>query len=46
MARAGDFHADVPLPPGLTIAALRRSIKYIESELAELIDIYHDPPPR
>lgn len=42
MTRNADFHSDVPLPPGLTIAALRKSIQYIERELAALIDIYHE----
>jgi hypothetical protein len=42
MARNADFHTDVQLPPGLTVAALRKSIEYIERELAELIDIYHE----
>lgn len=42
MARAGDFRKGVPLPSGLTIAALRRSIDYIERELAELVDIYFE----
>jgi hypothetical protein len=34
------FDSSVKLPPGLTIQALRKSIDYIESELAELIEIY------
>ncbi len=42
MARAADFNRTVPLPPGLTIIAIRKSIEYIESELAELVDIYHE----
>jgi hypothetical protein len=42
MARNADFHAEVPLPPGLTIASLKKSIEYIERELAELIDIYYE----
>ena len=42
MARAADFRRDVPLPPGLTIPALRRSIDYIERELSGLIDIYYE----
>jgi hypothetical protein len=42
MARAADFNQTVPLPPGLTITAIRKSIEYIENELAELIDIYHE----
>ena len=42
MARVTDFRKDVPLPPGLTIPALRKSIEYIERELAELVDIYYE----
>ena len=42
MARAADFDKTVPLPPGLRIAAIRKSIEYIEKELAELVDIYYE----
>lgn len=42
MARAADFDPKVPLPPGLTISAIRRSIDYIEKELAGLVDIYYE----
>lgn len=42
MARPADFCRDVPLPPGLTVSALRRSIEYIERELAALVDIYYE----
>ena len=42
MARGADFNKQVPLPPGLTLAAVRKSIDYIERELAELIDVYHE----
>lgn len=42
MARAADLRKDVPLPPGLTLTALRRSVEYIERELAGLIDIYYE----
>jgi hypothetical protein len=42
MARDADFDASVPLPPGLTRVAIRKSIDYIEKELAALIDIYHE----
>lgn len=38
MPRTSEFDASVPLPPGLTIAALRKAIAYIERELADLID--------
>ncbi|HEY4720523.1 MAG TPA: hypothetical protein VII92_01650 [Anaerolineae bacterium] len=42
MTQQTDFDATVPLPPGLTIAAIRKSIDYIERELAELVEIYHE----
>lgn len=42
MAKTADFNKKVPLPPGLTIAAIRKSIESIEKELAELIDVYHE----
>jgi hypothetical protein len=42
MARSADFRADVPLPQGLTIVALRKSVDYIERELASLMDIYEE----
>ena len=40
MVRADDFNRDVPLPAGLTIAAIRKTIEYVERELADLVDIY------
>ncbi len=36
------FDTPVPLPPGLTVAAARRAVEYIERELAELVDIYYE----
>ena len=36
------FDHSVPLPPGLTVGAIRRSIEYIERELSELVEIYHE----
>jgi len=42
MARAGDFNKSVPLPPGLSVAAVRKSIDYVERELSHLIDIYYE----
>jgi hypothetical protein len=42
MTRAADFDKSVPLPPGLTISAIRKSVDYIERELSELIDIYEE----
>lgn len=42
MSMTSDFNAEVPLPPGLTVAAIRRAIDYIERELADLIDIYYE----
>ena len=42
MTKASDFQSRVPLPPGLTLAAIRKSIEYIEKELAELVDLYFE----
>jgi hypothetical protein len=42
MTRPSDFNANVPLPPGLTIAAIRKSIDYIEKELPDLVDLYFE----
>jgi hypothetical protein len=42
MTKTTDFDKTVPLPPGLTIAAVRKSIESIERELAELVDVYHE----
>ena len=39
MARAADFDKIVLFPPGLILAAVRKSIEYIEKQLSELIDI-------
>lgn len=42
MDRSDWFDSSVPLPPGLTLAAIRRAIEYIERELAELVEIYYE----
>ena len=42
MDRSDWFDSSVPLPPGLALAAIRRAIEYIERELMELVDIYHE----
>ncbi len=42
MDRSEWFDSSVPLPPGLTLAAIRRATEYIERELAELVDIYYE----
>jgi len=42
MAKKTDFDSTVPLPPGLEIGAIRRAIDYVEKELAELVEIYHE----
>lgn len=42
MARAADFNRNVPLPPGLTLASMQKSVEYIERALAELVDIYYE----
>lgn len=40
MARTSDFDESVALPPGLTIAAIRKSVEYIERELSKFVEIY------
>jgi hypothetical protein len=40
MVRAGDFDKSVVLPPGLTLAAIRKAIEYVEREGSELIELY------
>ena len=42
MDRSDWFDSTVPLPQGLTLAAIRRAIEYIERELAELVEIYYE----
>jgi hypothetical protein len=42
MARLGDFNRGVTLPPGLTIAAIRKSVEYMEKELSQLVEIYYE----
>jgi hypothetical protein len=42
VARIEDFDARVPLPPGLSIGALRRAIDYVEQRLADLVEIYYE----
>jgi hypothetical protein len=36
------FDRSVPLPAGLTIAAIRKTIEYVERELADLVDLYYE----
>jgi len=42
MVRNEDFDRSVPLPPGLTIASVRKAIEYVERELAGLVAIYFE----
>jgi hypothetical protein len=42
MARSEDFDTSVKLPPGLEIAAIRRAIDYVETHLADLVEIYYE----
>ncbi len=39
---SGKFNADVPLPPGLDVASLRRAIDYVEDQLTDLVDLYYE----
>jgi hypothetical protein len=42
MVRNQDFDPSVPIPHGLTIAAIKKSVNYIERELADLVEIYFE----
>ncbi|MFW6161779.1 MAG: hypothetical protein ACODAJ_03365 [Planctomycetota bacterium] len=42
MVRADDFDRSVPLPPGLTVTAIRKAIQYVERELGEFVDVYFE----
>jgi len=42
MVKDKDFNPDVPLPPGLTVAAVRKSIEYIEREAKGLVELYFE----
>jgi len=42
MVRPDDFDRTVPLPPGLTITAVRKAVEYVERELADLAEIYFE----
>lgn len=40
MPKGKDFNKDVPLPAGLTLTAIGKSIEYVERQASELVDIY------
>lgn len=40
MSPSGSFDSDVPLPPGLEISAIRKSVDYIEEQLIDWVDLY------
>jgi len=42
MASTEDFDQSVKLPPGLEIAAIRRAVDYVETQLADLVEIYYE----
>jgi hypothetical protein len=42
MVRPEDFDSSVALPPGLTVAAIRKAIRYVERELADFVDVYFE----
>ncbi len=42
MVRDADFNKAVPLPPGLTIAAIKAAVKHVEKGLAELAELYFE----
>ena len=42
MVRKDDFNQSVQLPPGLSVAAIRQAVDYIEREMGDLVDIYYE----
>jgi hypothetical protein len=42
MALKEDFDRSVPLPPGLSVVAIRKAIDYVERHLADLVEIYYE----
>mgnify|MGYP001560637429 CR=1 FL=1 len=42
MVRYGDFDRPVPLPPGLTIADIKKAVEYIEREGKDLVELYFE----
>ncbi len=36
------FNTDIPLPPDLKIAHIRKTIEFIERETAEFVDVYFE----
>jgi hypothetical protein len=42
MARSDDCDPSVALPPGLTTGAIVKAVNYVERELRELVEIYHE----
>jgi hypothetical protein len=42
MVRKNDFDPAVPLPPGLTVGAIRRAVDYVEQQLADFVEVYYE----
>lgn len=42
MARKEDFDHSVPLPPGLSLVAIRKAVDYLERQLSDLVEIYYE----
>jgi hypothetical protein len=42
MVQNGSFDTSVPLPPGLTVTAIKKAVAYVERELADLVDLYYE----
>lgn len=42
MVRSDDFDREVSLPPGLTIAAVRKAVEYVERALTEFVEVYFE----
>ncbi len=42
MVQNGSFDTSVPLPPGLTITAIKKAVAYVERGLADLVELYFE----
>ena len=44
MVKDKDFNSEVELPIGLTVAAIRKSVEFIEREAKDLVELYLSRP--
>jgi len=42
MVKESDLDRSVPLPPGLTVTAIRKAVEFVEREVSDLVEIYFE----